>query len=177
AQLLAHHTVNGCNLQPGDLLGTGTLSGPQPEEAGSLLELTQGGKAPIELPWGEQRVFLQDGDQVIIRAECRKAGYPRIGFGESAGTVLAARGTAGPARARAGATARAAGSALPDKPSWPTGRGPAPRPPAPAAPRFPHSRPRGRAARGCSGRRAAPCAAPAPPAYRPSSSRNCRHTA
>jgi len=91
AQLLAHHTVNGCNLQPGDLLGTGTLSGPQPEEAGSLLELTQGGKAPIELPWGEQRVFLQDGDQVIIRAECRKAGYPRIGFGESAGTVLAAR--------------------------------------------------------------------------------------
>lgn len=91
AQLLAHHTVNGCNLQPGDLLGTGTLSGPRPEEAGSLLELTQGGKAPIELPWGEQRVFLQDGDQVTIRAECRKPGYPRIGFGESAGTVLAAR--------------------------------------------------------------------------------------
>ena len=91
AQLIAHHTVNGCNLQPGDLLGTGTLSGPEPDEAGSLLELTQGGKTPIELPWGEQRTFLQDGDQVIIRAQCRKPGYPRIGFGESAGTVLPAR--------------------------------------------------------------------------------------
>jgi len=91
AQLIAHHTVNGCNLQPGDLLGTGTLSGPEPDEAGSLLELTHGGKTPIELPWGEQRTFLQDGDQVIIRAQCRKPGYPRIGFGESAGTVLPAR--------------------------------------------------------------------------------------
>ena len=53
AQLITHHTVNGCNLQPGDMLGTGTLSGPLPAEAGSLLELTQGGKTPIELPWGE----------------------------------------------------------------------------------------------------------------------------
>ncbi|KOF54059.1 MULTISPECIES: fumarylacetoacetase [unclassified Achromobacter] len=91
AQLIAHHTVNGCNLQPGDLLGTGTLSGPQPSEAGSLLELSQGGKSPVELPWGETRAFLQDGDQIIIRAECVKAGYPRIGFGESSGTVLPAR--------------------------------------------------------------------------------------
>jgi len=90
AQLITHHTVNGCNLQSGDLLGTGTLSGAKPDEVGSLLELTQGGKAPITLPWGEQRTFLQDGDQIIIRAECRKAGYPRIGFGESAGTVLPA---------------------------------------------------------------------------------------
>ncbi|HYG45915.1 MAG TPA: fumarylacetoacetase [Bordetella sp.] len=91
AQLVAHHTVNGCNLQPGDLLGTGTLSGPDPDQAGSLLELSQGGKTPIDLPWGEQRTFLQDGDQVIIRAHCHKQGYPRIGFGESSGTVLAAR--------------------------------------------------------------------------------------
>lgn len=92
AQLLAHHTVNGCNLQPGDLLGTGTLSGPQPEEAASLLELTDGGKRPLELPWGERRTFLEDGDRIIIRAYCGKPGYPRIGFGECAGTVLPARG-------------------------------------------------------------------------------------
>ena len=91
AQLITHHTVNGCNLQPGDMLGTGTLSGPQPSEAGSLLELNHGGKNPIELPWGEKRTFLQDGDQVIMRAECVKAGYPRIGFGECSGTVLPAR--------------------------------------------------------------------------------------
>ncbi|MDF3940601.1 fumarylacetoacetate hydrolase family protein, partial [Achromobacter denitrificans] len=91
AQLITHHTVNGCNLQPGDMLGTGTLSGPQASEAGSLLELTNGGKSPIDLPWGEKRTFLQDGDQIIMRAECVKAGYPRIGFGESAGTVLPAR--------------------------------------------------------------------------------------
>ncbi|MCD0504422.1 fumarylacetoacetase, partial [Bordetella petrii] len=91
AQLVAHHTINGCNLQPGDLMGTGTLSGPAPQEAGSLLELSQGGKAPVELPWGERRSFLEDGDQVIIRAQCQKPGYPRIGFGESSGTVLPAR--------------------------------------------------------------------------------------
>jgi fumarylacetoacetase len=91
AQLITHHTVNGCNLQPGDMLGTGTLSGPQPSEAGSLLELSNGGKAAIELPWGEKRTFLQDGDQIIIRAECVKAGYPRIGFGECSGVVLPAR--------------------------------------------------------------------------------------
>lgn len=91
AQLITHHTVNGCNLQPGDLLGTGTLSGAKPDEVGSLLELTHGGKAPITLPWGEQRTFLQDGDQIIIRAQCHKPGYPRIGFGESVGTVLPAR--------------------------------------------------------------------------------------
>ena len=91
AQLITHHTVNGCNLQPGDMLGTGTLSGPRPAEAGSLLELSNGGKAPIELPWGEKRTFLQDGDQIIIRAECVKAGYPRIGFGECSGVVLPAR--------------------------------------------------------------------------------------
>ncbi|MFU1926433.1 fumarylacetoacetase [Bordetella hinzii] len=91
AQLIAHHTVNGCNLQAGDMLGTGTLSGPSVSEAGSLLELSQGGKTPVELPWGETRAFLEDGDQIIIRAECIKPGYPRIGFGQCVGTVAPAR--------------------------------------------------------------------------------------
>lgn len=90
AQLVAHHTVNGCNLQSGDLLGTGTLSGPQPEQAGSLLELTQGGKQPVALPNGETRTFLEDGDTVILRAFCERPGARRIGFGECRGTVIAA---------------------------------------------------------------------------------------
>jgi fumarylacetoacetase len=90
AQLVAHHTVNGCNLAPGDLFGTGTLSGPKPEEAGSLIELTQGGKAPIRLSNGESRTFLEDGDTVIFRGYCQREGFRRIGFGECRGTVLAA---------------------------------------------------------------------------------------
>jgi len=89
AQLLAHHTVNGCNLQPGDLLGSGTLSGPSPDAAGSLMELTLGGKQPITLPGGEQRTFLQDGDTLVLRGWCERAGAVRIGFGEASGTVLA----------------------------------------------------------------------------------------
>jgi fumarylacetoacetase len=89
-QLVAHHTINGCNLQSGDLLGTGTLSGPLPDQAGSLLELTQGGKQPIILPNGQTRTFLEDGDTVILRAFCERPGARRIGFGECAGTVLAA---------------------------------------------------------------------------------------
>ncbi|MDS1140563.1 fumarylacetoacetase [Pusillimonas sp. SM2304] len=91
AQLLAHHTVNGCNLQAGDMLGTGTLSGPEQGQEGSLLELNQGGKQPVKLPWGEERLFLQDHDEVILRAACRKAGYPTISLGQSAGTVLPAK--------------------------------------------------------------------------------------
>ncbi|HCX83221.1 MAG TPA: fumarylacetoacetase [Rhodoferax sp.] len=91
AQLVAHHTVNGCNLRPGDVLGTGTLSGPAPEQGGSLLELTQGGKQPITLPNGEVRTFLQDGDTIILRGACEAAGARRIGFGECRGTLLAAR--------------------------------------------------------------------------------------
>jgi fumarylacetoacetase len=91
AQLVAHHTVNGCNLRSGDLLGTGTLSGPSPEQGGSLLELTQGGKVPLALANGETRTFLQDGDTVILRGYCERAGARRIGFGECRGTVLAAR--------------------------------------------------------------------------------------
>jgi len=88
AQMIAHHSVNGCNLQPGDLLGTGTQSGPNPGQEGSLLELNQGGKHPVPLPWGETRTFLEDHDEVILRAACRKEGYPTIGFGQCAGTVL-----------------------------------------------------------------------------------------
>jgi len=91
AQLVAHHTVNGCNLQTGDLLGTGTLSGPAPGQAGSLLELSAGGKQPITLAHGESRAFLEDGDTVILRGYCERAGQRRIGFGECRGTVLPAR--------------------------------------------------------------------------------------
>ena len=90
AQLVAHHTVNGCNLRAGDLLGTGTLSGPQPEQAGSLLELSGGGKVPLVLADGEQRVFLEDGDRVTLRGWCEASGARRIGFGEATGTVLPA---------------------------------------------------------------------------------------
>ncbi|SDK46953.1 fumarylacetoacetate hydrolase [Pseudomonas delhiensis] len=91
AQMVAHHSVGGCKLQAGDLFGSGTLSGPQPEAFGSLLESTFGGKQPLELPGGEQRTFLQDGDEVIFRAWCEREGYPRIGFGECRGVILPAR--------------------------------------------------------------------------------------
>lgn len=91
AQLVAHHTANGCNLRAGDVLGTGTLSGPAPEQGGSLLELTQGGKVPLTLTNGETRTFLQDGDSIILRGSCARAGARRIGFGECRGTVLAVR--------------------------------------------------------------------------------------
>ena len=91
AQLVAHHTVNGCNLQPGDLLGSGTLSGPTPEQGGSLLELSMGGKQKITLPNGEQRTFLEDGDAVTLRGHCARPGTARIGLGEVSGTVIAAR--------------------------------------------------------------------------------------
>lgn len=90
AQLVTHHTVNGCNLEPGDLLGSGTQSGPAPGEAGSLLELSDGGKRPIALGSGETRTFLADGDRVIFRGGCQRDGYRRIGFGEVWGRVLPA---------------------------------------------------------------------------------------
>lgn len=88
AQMLTHHSVNGCKLQPGDLLGTGTLSGPQAGQLGSLLEMTDGGKVAIELPGGEARRFLKEGDQVILRARCHREGQVSIGFGECRGVVL-----------------------------------------------------------------------------------------
>jgi fumarylacetoacetase len=87
SQMVAHHTVNGCNLMAGDLLGTGTQSGPLPEEAGSLLELTVAGHRPLVLPSGETRAFLADDDQVIFRGWCAKPGFTRIGLGEVVGTV------------------------------------------------------------------------------------------
>jgi fumarylacetoacetase len=89
-QMVAHHTVNGCNLQPGDLLGSGTQSGPAPEEAGSLLELSVGGKQPVKLPTGESRTFLEDGDCLILRGWCEKPDAARVGFGECRATVLPA---------------------------------------------------------------------------------------
>ena len=89
-QLVAHHTINGCNLRDGDLFGSGTLSGPRPEEAGSMLELTQGGRQPIRLSNGETRAFLEDGDTVILRGFCERDGVRRIGFGECRGTVMPA---------------------------------------------------------------------------------------
>src|SRR5664279_2790548 len=91
AQMVAHHTVNGCNLQSGDLFGTGTLSGPDANQAGSLLELSQGGKKPIHLANGETRTFLEDGDCIVLRGYCERNDARRIGFGECRGTVLPAR--------------------------------------------------------------------------------------
>jgi fumarylacetoacetase len=91
AQLVAHHTSNGCNLRPGDLLATGTISGPDKESRGSLLERAWRGTEPIDLPTGEQRRFLEDGDEVVMRAWCAREGAPRIGFGQCRGAVLDAR--------------------------------------------------------------------------------------
>ena len=90
AQMVAHHTVNGCNLQPGDLLGSGTQSGSEPGQGGSMLELSSGGKQPLRLANGESRSFLDDGDRVILRGHCDREGYRRIGFGDCAGTIVAA---------------------------------------------------------------------------------------
>ncbi len=91
AQMVAHHTVNGCNLQAGDLLGTGTLSGPTLDAACALIELTAGGKNPIHLPNGEVRTWVEDGDAILLRGWCEKPGAARIGFGECVGRVLPAK--------------------------------------------------------------------------------------
>jgi len=90
AQLIAHHSVNGCQLQPGDLFGSGTLSGPAEGSFGSLLEITEGGKHPVQLASGEVRKFLEDGDEIILRARCVAEGVASIGFGECRGTIVAA---------------------------------------------------------------------------------------
>ena len=90
AQLVAHHTSNGCNLRPGDLLASGTVSGPTKETRGSLLERAWRGTEPLQLPSGETRGFLEDGDEVIMRAHCERDGRPRLGFGECRGRVLPA---------------------------------------------------------------------------------------
>ncbi|WP_220814315.1 fumarylacetoacetase [Pseudomonas paralcaligenes] len=92
AQMVTHHTVGGCALKPGDLLGSGTISGPGPGEAGALIELAHAGARPVDVGAGEQRGFLADGDTVLLRGWCERPGAARIGFGESRGTVLPARG-------------------------------------------------------------------------------------
>ena len=88
AQFVAHHTSNGCDLRPGDLLASGTISGPTKESRGCLLELTWRGAEPLALPNGESRKFLEDGDEVIMRGYCEREGAVRIGFGECRGKVV-----------------------------------------------------------------------------------------
>ena len=102
AQLLTHHASNGCNLRPGDLLASGTVSGDTKESRGCLLERTWRGSEPLSLPGGETRTFLEDGDEVTLRGHCTRAGARRIGFGECRGTIrpapTVATTTAGGAR-------------------------------------------------------------------------------
>jgi fumarylacetoacetase len=90
AQMVAHHTVAGCNLRPGDLLGTGTQSGPLAGEGGSLLELSSAGRVPLDLPTGEQRRYLEDGDELTLTATCQRPGAAAIGFGDCTGRILPA---------------------------------------------------------------------------------------
>ena len=96
AQLLTHHTVNGCNLQAGDLLGTGTISTPTPEGLGSLLELSEGGRRPVALASGETRTFLEDGDEIIMRARAQRDGFVPIGLGEVRGIIQPAPSSVAP---------------------------------------------------------------------------------
>ena len=90
AQMVAHQTSNGCNLQTGDLVASGTISGTGPESLGSLMELTLAGKNPLSLPGGETRTFLEEGDEVIERGRCVREGCATIGFGDAAGRILRA---------------------------------------------------------------------------------------
>jgi fumarylacetoacetase len=90
AQMIAHHASNGCNLEPGDLLASGTVSGPTSDSLGSLLEISGGGREAVTLPSGETRTFLEDGDEIILRGACSAPGCRRIGFGECRGVILAA---------------------------------------------------------------------------------------
>ena len=90
AQIVTHHASNGCNLQPGDLIGTGTLSGEEAGAFGSLLEISRGGKEPVALPTGERRTFLEDGDEVTLRAVAKAQGYAQIGFGPCSAVILPA---------------------------------------------------------------------------------------
>jgi fumarylacetoacetase len=87
AQMLAHHTSNGCNMRSGDLLGTGTVSGATDDSFGCLLEITRRGEHPLQLPNGESRIFLEDGDEITMRGYCEREGTARIGFGSCSGTV------------------------------------------------------------------------------------------
>ncbi|WP_233889778.1 fumarylacetoacetase [Paraburkholderia flagellata] len=91
AQMVAHHTIGGCNLRPGDLLGSGTISGPTSSEAGALIELSRAGESPVELAGGETRAFLEDGDVVVMRGWCERPGFVSIGFGENCGEIIPAK--------------------------------------------------------------------------------------
>jgi fumarylacetoacetase len=88
AQMLTHHASNGCNLCPGDLIASGTVSGAVKESRGCLLELTWRGAEPVVLPRGETRRFLENGDEIILRARAERAGFATIGFGECRGTIF-----------------------------------------------------------------------------------------
>jgi fumarylacetoacetase len=91
AQMLTQHTIGGCDLRSGDLMGTGTISGPAPDQAGAMVELSQGGARSVPLPGtGEMRTFLEDGDSVTIKGWCERPGFARVGFGECRGEVLPA---------------------------------------------------------------------------------------
>ena len=91
AQMLTHHASNGCNLRPGDMMASGTVSGPVKDSRGCLLELTWRGSEPITLPTGETRKFLEDGDEVILSGYCERKGAVRIGFGECRGEIVPGR--------------------------------------------------------------------------------------
>lgn len=90
AQMIAHHTSNGCALSPGDLLGSGTISGSSDDSLGSLIEISHGATTPLALPSGEQRSFLEDGDEIVLTARAKAPGFVSIGFGECRGVVIAA---------------------------------------------------------------------------------------
>ena len=89
-QMLTHHASNGCNLQTGDLMATGTVSGKEDSERGCLFEMTKRGAEPVELPSGETRKFLEDGDEIIMKGFCEREGFRRIGFGECRGRMFPA---------------------------------------------------------------------------------------
>jgi fumarylacetoacetase len=91
SQMVAHHTSNGCPIRPGDLIGSGTVSGPDKSSRGCLLELVWRGTQPVQLPNGESRSFLEDGDEIILRGWCEAPGFRRIGLGECRGVVLPAQ--------------------------------------------------------------------------------------
>ena len=95
AQMIAHHTSGGCNLRPGDLLGTGTISGPDLSACGSMLETTLGGTQPVRLASGEERRFLEDGDEVILSVKGIRSGFASIGFGECQASILPAQSAPG----------------------------------------------------------------------------------
>jgi fumarylacetoacetase len=89
-QMVAHHTSNGCRIRPGDLIASGTVSGPEKENRGCLLELTSKGTDPVRVPGGEARTYLEDGDEVMLTGYCEKPGFARIGLGTCRGVVNAA---------------------------------------------------------------------------------------